>query len=193
MQSEDSNDALAFPSHVIEGSDSIKTGVRTADSLIQDLMAPTAEAKLRFEPLTAGKIDTTVLPAQTTTINSVDCNQDSEDPQFKEYLNAIADEWILEGIRFEFTSCTIADDSGMPMMDESGNRLREERWTRVLNFKGKRRPYQERDRLTGTRFSIVQIVDGWGVYVGGAVQIVRGAILKHDTGECYVMSMSEAR
>jgi hypothetical protein len=103
-------------------------------------------------------------------------NIDVVDPKRKEYIDNLKAEWILDGLIETMQRVSTKDADGNPV-DVDKPVL--EAW-----FRGKKRPYGEKDRLTNTRFTIDKIFNNRVYNSEGSsdFKVRSGVDLVGDTG-----------
>ncbi|MBX3473643.1 MAG: hypothetical protein KF754_04610 [Planctomycetes bacterium] len=85
-------------------------------------------------------------------------NLDVVAPERRLYIDRIRNEWVIEGVTVTPQMVLRLNDKGEPDLDENGNKVWEKKQVPEAWFKGKRRPYKTGDRLTGTRFTVEEII-----------------------------------
>lgn len=105
-------------------------------------------------------------------------NIDVVEPERRKYIKALKDQWQLKGITETWHLVDVKDEEGNIVSTE--RKLIKEAW-----FKGKRRPYKVKDRLTNTRFQIEEI------YYNGD-EGKSGVVLLGDTGARVPMDLAPA-
>lgn len=85
-------------------------------------------------------------------------NLDVVAPERRLYIEKIRTEWVIEGITITPQMVLKVNDKGEPELDEKGQKQYEKKDVKEAWFKGKRRPYKVGERLTGTRFSVEEII-----------------------------------
>ncbi|MCB9894774.1 MAG: hypothetical protein H6839_10010 [Planctomycetes bacterium] len=103
-------------------------------------------------------------------------NIDVVDPKRKEYIDNLKQEWVLDGLSETMQR--------VQTKDAEGNITEEDRPVLEAWFRGKKRPYGEKDRLTNTRFTIEKIFKNRVYQSEGSsdFKVRSGVDLAGDTG-----------
>jgi len=85
-------------------------------------------------------------------------NLDVVAPDRKLYIERVRSEWVIEGVTITPQQVLKTNDKGEPELDSEGNKQYQKMDVKEAWFRGKRRPYKAGERLTGTRFTVDEII-----------------------------------
>lgn len=85
-------------------------------------------------------------------------NLDVVAPERQQYIARIKADWVIEGITITPQMIVKKNAKGEAELDENGKKIYVKENVKEAWFKNKRRPYKTGERLTGTRFTVEEII-----------------------------------